>query len=312
MKAPEPIRNRIIGTGEEAPDQLLANPRNWRSHPQRHQDLLGDVLEKVGWVQQVIVNQRTGHLVDGHLRVALALRRDEATIPVLYVDLDEDEEAAVLATLDPLAGLAEVDEEKLADLMRDLVKGMPDLRTQMLQLAKTMGVDLTGAPTVDQDEVPAPPKDPVTARGDVWILGDHRLLCGDSTDDADVVRLLAGDKADLVLTDPPYGVAYVGGTKDHLTIENDEISEEDLEKLVVAAFDLAQSHVQMWTQAMHDGSRIGDIVYDPFSGSGTSIVVAELIGRRCRAMELSPAYCDVTVTRWEKTTGRKAVLEHAA
>lgn len=113
-------QNRIVGEGEEAPDQLLANPRNWRVHPAQQQEGLAAVLDKVGWVQRVIVNRRTGNLVDGHLRVTLAMRRNEATIPVTYVDLTEDEEALILATLDPLAGLAVTDKEMLKGLLDEL------------------------------------------------------------------------------------------------------------------------------------------------------------------------------------------------
>ncbi|MBK5239519.1 MAG: hypothetical protein JJE28_10500, partial [Actinomycetales bacterium] len=95
-------QNRIIGEGEEAPDQLMANAKNWRIHPKAQQDALAGVLNEVGWVQRVIVNQRNQALIDGHLRVSLALQRNEPTIPVTYVDLDEAEEALILATLDPL------------------------------------------------------------------------------------------------------------------------------------------------------------------------------------------------------------------
>jgi len=100
-------KNRIIGNGEEAPDQLLANPHNWRIHPKFQQDALAAVLDEVGWVQEVIVNCTTGHLIDGHLRVQLAMRRDEPTIPVKYVELSEEEEALVLLTLDPISALAD-------------------------------------------------------------------------------------------------------------------------------------------------------------------------------------------------------------
>jgi hypothetical protein len=75
-------RNRITGTGEEAPDQLLANPANWRIHPKAQQDALAGALDEVGWVQQVLVNRRSGFVVDGHARVTLALSRGEATVPV--------------------------------------------------------------------------------------------------------------------------------------------------------------------------------------------------------------------------------------
>lgn len=114
------FRNRIVGHGSAAPDQLLANPRNWRVHPREQRDALATVLAQVGWVQEVIVNQRTGFVVDGHLRVALALEREEPEVPVKYVDLSEDEEALVLATIDPLSAMAGVDTEKLAELLADL------------------------------------------------------------------------------------------------------------------------------------------------------------------------------------------------
>lgn len=116
----EPWRNRIVGHGEEAPDQLLANPRNWRVHPKAQQDALAGALGEVGWVVGVIVNKRTGHVVDGHARVGLAISRNEPTVPVVYVDLDENEEAVILASLDPLAAMAVTDAEKLAELLSEL------------------------------------------------------------------------------------------------------------------------------------------------------------------------------------------------
>ena len=109
--------NRIVETGEECPDQLLANPLNWRIHPEFQQKALKGVLDQVGWVQQVIVNQRTGHLIDGHLRVTLAMRHNIETIPVNYVDLSEEEERLILATLDPLSGLAVTDKEAYDNLI---------------------------------------------------------------------------------------------------------------------------------------------------------------------------------------------------
>jgi hypothetical protein len=109
-------RNRITGSGEEAPDQLLANPANWRIHPKAQQDALAGALDAVGWVGQVLVNRNTGFVVDGHARIALALSRGEPSVPVLYVDLSPEEEALVLATLDPIGAMAGRDEEKLRAL----------------------------------------------------------------------------------------------------------------------------------------------------------------------------------------------------
>ena len=91
------IKNRIIGSGIEPLDSILFNPRNWRIHPLSQQDALKGVLEEVGWVQQVIVNKRTGNLIDGHLRCQLAAREGAQSIPVVYADVRGHEEAVVLA-----------------------------------------------------------------------------------------------------------------------------------------------------------------------------------------------------------------------
>jgi hypothetical protein len=113
-------RSRIVGHGEEAPDQLLANPANWRVHPHRQQKALAQALDRVGWVQSVIVNTTTGHVVDGHLRVGLAISRDEPTVPVDYVDLTEEEERLVLASLDPISSMAVSDAPTLTGLLSGL------------------------------------------------------------------------------------------------------------------------------------------------------------------------------------------------
>ncbi|MEX1171684.1 MAG: hypothetical protein WEG56_03620, partial [Chloroflexota bacterium] len=117
--APAAWRNRIVGSGDEAPDQLLANPANWRIHPKAQQAALAGALDTVGWVQQVMVNRRTGFVVDGHARVALAISRNEPSVPVLYVDLDPEEEALVLATLDPIGAMAQRDTAKLDELLAE-------------------------------------------------------------------------------------------------------------------------------------------------------------------------------------------------
>jgi len=113
-------RNRIVGHGEEAPDQLLANPNNWRIHPKSQQDALSGVLDEVGWVQNVIVNRTTGHVVDGHARIGIAISRNEKTVPVVYVELTENEENIILATLDPIAGMAAKDDLQFSGLLEQV------------------------------------------------------------------------------------------------------------------------------------------------------------------------------------------------
>ena len=123
--------NRVLGTAAVPANQLLANEQNWRLHGQEQQTLLADLLRAVGFVQGVIVNKRSAAswgvqrhvetVVDGHLRVQLALSRDEETpVPVVYVDLEPDEERLVLTTFDPVGALAGADRERLDELVGTL------------------------------------------------------------------------------------------------------------------------------------------------------------------------------------------------
>lgn len=109
-------RNRIIASGIVSPKELIANPKNWRRHPVHQKEVLDEVLSTVGWVQEVIVNKDTGLIVDGHLRVELAISKGESEIPVKYVSLSAKEEATILATIDPIAALAETDKNAIQEL----------------------------------------------------------------------------------------------------------------------------------------------------------------------------------------------------
>jgi hypothetical protein len=195
-------RNRILGSGEEAPDQLAANPKNWRTHPAAQRKALRGALDTVGWVQQVIVNRRTGNVVDGHARIEEALSRNEPAVPVLYVDLSPEEEALVLATLDPIAAMAQADDEKLRALLAEVAVDDDGLAALLADLAG--GEPKAGL--TDPDAVPEPAAEPWVKPDDLFALGAHRILCGDATSQADVDRLLAGAKPRLLVTDPPYGV----------------------------------------------------------------------------------------------------------
>jgi hypothetical protein len=436
-------RNRITGSGEEAPDQLLANPANWRIHPKAQQDALAGALDAVGWVQQVLVNRRTGFVVDGHARVALALSRGEPSVPVLYVDLDLDEEALVLATLDPLGAMAGRDDEKLRALLADVTVDDAGLLALLGDLAG--GEPKPGL--TDPDEVPEPPAEPYVKPGDLYALADHRILCGDATNPDDVARLLDGAAPTLLATDPPYGVqldqtwrdgvyngprkrvkgwgVLAGAAKPYMmrdapdgqpeadarlakrghhtpghrqtSISGDVRADwseayalvpslevgyvwyasghtlEVLQGLLGIGFELAQQVIwdkglfsigRSWYHWNHEpclvvrkpgvpnlfigehdqatiwrapspkrigsGSkerkedhptqkpvllseipirnhlRPGEAVYEPFSGSGTTLMAAETLGRRCYAMEIDPKYVQVALERWQAFTGRTA------
>lgn len=119
---PKNWQNRIVGYAEESPDQLLANPQNWRVHSKNQQIALSGVLDDIGFIAPVIVNQLTGHLVDGHLRVSLALRHEIPTIPVVYVNISEQEEKEALSTFDPITNMASSDMKMLEGLIKDLDK----------------------------------------------------------------------------------------------------------------------------------------------------------------------------------------------
>jgi DNA modification methylase len=243
--------NRIVGHGVEAPDQLLAHPDNWRIHPKHQQDALKGVLDDVGWVQNILVNKTTGHVVDGHLRVALALRHDVPEVPVMYVELSEEEESLVLATLDPLSSLAVADAQKLDNLLRDIQSDDAAIQQMLADLAAANDLYLDDEPTPDPgaqiDKAEELQQKWQVQRGDLWQIGDHRLLCGDSTKAEDVARVMGGEKIELVWADPPYGVS-VGDKNKYLNsiapsnrveenLQNDTLDEPSLIKMLENSFD---------------------------------------------------------------------------
>jgi hypothetical protein len=110
-------RNRIIGTGAEDPKAIAANPLNFRIHDEVQAATMKGALDTIGWWQHVTINRSTGRLIDGHLRVGLACRDGEPTVPVSYVELSEAEEAAALASGDAIGAMAEVDSIKFSGLL---------------------------------------------------------------------------------------------------------------------------------------------------------------------------------------------------
>jgi hypothetical protein len=241
-----PWRSRITGHADVAPVDLVPNPRNWRTHPAEQQRALGGALSEVGWVTGVVVNRITGNVVDGHLRIKLALARHEPTVPVTYVELSEHEEDLVLATLDPIGAMADAEATALAALISGLEPADAGLRTPLDDLIREQGIDLASSGLVDPDDAPDVAEQPTVRRGELYSLGDHLLLCGHATHAADV-RSVFGDEneADVIWTDPPYGVAYQTKLSteeavarhrrtDGLEVANDQ--PEDIPALLAAAF----------------------------------------------------------------------------
>ena len=139
-KLNKPLRNRIIGSGVEQVDQLLANPLNFRLHPDNQQQSLAGAIDDIGFIRSVTVNKRTGRVIDGHLRVTLALRSGVQELPVEYVDLDEAEEAQALLSLDPIAALAASDKEKLDELMRQVRSDDERVQAMISEIAEHNGM----------------------------------------------------------------------------------------------------------------------------------------------------------------------------
>ncbi len=165
-------RNRIVDEGDEPPDQLLASPWNWRTHGAAQRDAMRGALSQIGWIQRVVVNRTTGHVVDGHLRVEEAISHGDATIPVLYVELSEDEERLALATLDPIGAMAGADAARLDELLRDLNTGDEGLRVLLDDLARQNDIDLTSRPATDRpslaDRFLVPPFSVLDTRQGYW------------------------------------------------------------------------------------------------------------------------------------------------
>lgn len=140
----KPWKNRIVAYGEESPETLVANPKNWRVHPDSQKAALAGVLDDVGVVAPVIVNRTTGFVIDGHLRVALAISNRQSTVPVCYVELSEAMEAEVLATFDPIAGLAVPDLQALDEVLRSFDTGNESVMAMLDDLARNVGIVSSG------------------------------------------------------------------------------------------------------------------------------------------------------------------------
>jgi DNA modification methylase len=191
------------------PRTLTPHPGNWRQHPERQRDALANSLTEHGWLSAPIWNRRTGHILDGHARVELAVSTEETAIPVRVIDVPARQEKRILASFDRIGELRERDDEALSALLAELAEdgGLPP-GWDDADLAALIEPESGLLPGADPDAIP----EDVETRchvGDLWQLGQHRLLCGDSTKREDAERLMGQKKAAMVWADPPYGIDYV-------------------------------------------------------------------------------------------------------
>ena len=386
-------------------DDLLPNPKNPRTIKSKATKGLRKSLEKYGDLSGITFNKKTGRLVCGHQRLAQlkkiggeyrdgAIWTSDASFPVRVVDWSEkiEREANAAANNEEIQGDWSSDIE---GFLRDIKMGMPEEEFSELQfdaLAESLKIDFSVPGEITEDEVPEPPKNPVTKEGNIWRLGEHTVVCGDCCVDESY-----GDTvAQMIFTDPPYGVDYTGGAKKRERLADDNIGTDIYGRAlplmaahsdkkaplylwyadghaaaaaaaaagfqIVAQIIWAKNHAQFVTSAHYKGkhepcyyakkkdgarwhgpnnevtlweyprsarndfhptqkpvaiasraisnsSERGGIVLDGFLGSGTTLIAAEQLNRKCYGVEISPAYCDVVVERWQELTGGKATRE---
>lgn len=222
-------------------EKVVPNPRNPNKHSEKQIALLSKIIAAQGWRAPITVSTRSGFIVRGHGRLLAARKLGLAEVPVDYQAYEtEAAEWADLIADNRLSELSETDDLLLKDLLQELGTGELDLELtaytadeidQMLGSAKEVQED-----DFDADKALSEIDEAKTKLGDIYILGKHRLLCGDSTDAAAVEKLMDGQKADIAVTDPPYNVGYTGGTKDALTIQNDKQEDSAFRQFLSAAF----------------------------------------------------------------------------
>lgn len=161
-------------------------------------------LAEFGNIQPITWNVRTGNVVGGHQRLKVYKAMGKTEVEVWAVDLDEQKEKAANIALNKLSG--EFDMPMLKDILEEIDTGDLDMEITGFGMDEIALMMEDAHPEVTEDEVPEVPVDAITKPGDLWILGEHRVLCGDSTKAEDVARLMNGEKADMVFTDPPYGM----------------------------------------------------------------------------------------------------------
>jgi DNA modification methylase len=382
--------------------------RNARLHSDEQIAQIAASIREFGFANPILAGS-DGVIVAGHGRLAAARRLGLLEVPVVVLDhLTPTQRRALVIADNRLAESATWDEELLAIELDDL--RLEDFDLDLLGFSANelddllRGEETTTEGQTDDDEVPEIPEQSVSKPGDLWLLGHHRLLCGDATDPESYDRVLEGTPVDLIWTDPPYNVNYANSLKDKLRgkdrpILNDNLGEDFQGFLLAAlepmlshctgaayiamssseldtlqsAFRLAGGHwstfiiwakhtftlgrsdyqrqyesvlygwpegkqrhwcgdrdqgdvwqikkpvkndlhptmkpVELVERAIRNSSRPGDLVLDPFAGSGTTLIAAEKSGRLARLIELDPKYVDVIVKRWEEFTGGTATQE---
>jgi len=239
---------------------LLRNPKNWRKHPKIQADALRGLLAEVGYADALLVRERSdGRLmiIDGHLR---ADTTPDFMVPVLVLDVTEEEADKILLTLDPLAAMAESDAERIKALLTTVRTDSEAVQELLKRIAGPRLWEILHPADVDEAAVALERADELrvkwgTESGQLWQISRHRIICGDCTDIDVVARLMGNDRPPLCMiwTDPPYGVDYGaktdwthqhGGGQRRRAIENDALKPAALQKLFGAALEVVRQQLR--------------------------------------------------------------------
>lgn len=248
----EKIRVRLLDLKEAE-----YNPRKKLAPEDPEYQRIARSIEKFGYCDPIIINKDLT-IIGGHQRRQVLIDYGYEEADCIQVDLDKQNEKALNIALNKITG--EWDEVKLRDLLVDLDLGDFDVtltgfeRSEMNDLIENLSVGQTAEDDdFDLDQAVEDISEPVSKRGDIWILGKHRLMCGDSTDQDDMDALMGGEMADLVVTDPPYNVDYGGKTKflsesrfgtGQSDIQNDNMDEGSFYEFLLDAFRNADDHMR--------------------------------------------------------------------
>jgi DNA modification methylase len=221
-------------------DRLIPNVNNPRTHSREQIANIAASIREFGWTNPVLVGAEDD-IVAGHARLLAARQLNLQEVPVIVLAHLSPAQRRALVIADNQLAIAGSgwDEEMLRielAMLQEESYSLDLLGFDDAELARLLEQQDASPGLTDEDAVPELPETPISVTGDLWVLGDHRVLCGDATVQADVDRLTAGEAADLVFTDPPYNVGYKGYTQDHLTIQGDRMNAEQFQQFLLATF----------------------------------------------------------------------------
>jgi len=228
-------------------EKLIPFARNPRTHSDTQVAQIAASIAAFGFNNPILVDTKAG-IIAGHGRLLAARKLQLREVPVIVLDhLTEAQKRAYIIADNQLALNAEWDEQLLGSELaalkeEDFNLGLIGFEDE--ELARLLAEQDAGDGLTDEDAVPELPEKPASVIGDLWILGTHKLLVGDATNHNDVARLLAGESADLVFTDPPYNVDYEGYTEERLKIKGDRMSDVEFRQFLEGAFASCRSAVK--------------------------------------------------------------------